>query len=540
MESLPDELLLLIFRYLRKPDIICAFSNLNSRFQQIVDPYIHNIDLTPANTVNYKTIRLILDDIVPIYADRIQSLTFDLGRHLSLFRPYVHHFNNLKSLTIESDNTRESHCLYQLNEFLTKVLSLQTLIELSLPSRKEILSTIAYHATPHLSTLSLSQFHGHILTLYMPKMPYIKRSSIALQNANYLRSLFMIMPNLEELSLSLFNVNCYYQGHYPLPVPVSLAKLTVRFGASIEDSYFYRQPYFKWMKDFLTQFKDTVKSLTFIGLYVDNEFIEKDNIQKLVQNFSRLQVFHYDFHTKSKPERCFTNMIKISSANHFINDSPITVLLRSTPNQLYMCNKLKVVNEIFDLEHLLSFYKFKPNYKLRNLREIVCYHDLQDTTSIRNQLISRLIGMSPNLQTISVHYWHDPRLLIKWFKEVSFDRCKTVSNFKYLAQMTFADYCDPRFLYELAKLFPRLKTITFTWFSQTNGNNSTQLTRLIRHLRKYFAHMTYLKFEISSFHFNSQPLFDKHGTMLNELMRQNMTYHTIDRERGHRLLNILL
>ncbi|CAF3868905.1 unnamed protein product, partial [Adineta steineri] len=45
MESLPDELLLIIFQYFNRFDLLDSFGNLNQRFQRILEPYLYEIDL---------------------------------------------------------------------------------------------------------------------------------------------------------------------------------------------------------------------------------------------------------------------------------------------------------------------------------------------------------------------------------------------------------------------------------------------------------------------------------------------------------------
>jgi hypothetical protein len=46
LESLPNELLLFIFDYLRAFEIIDAFGNLNARFERIIQPYLLSVDFT--------------------------------------------------------------------------------------------------------------------------------------------------------------------------------------------------------------------------------------------------------------------------------------------------------------------------------------------------------------------------------------------------------------------------------------------------------------------------------------------------------------
>jgi hypothetical protein len=164
-----------------------------------------------------------------------------------------------------------------------------------------------------------------------------------------------------------------------------------------------------------------------------------------------------------------------------------------------------------------------------------CFHDLQDTTLMENQLISKLITLSPNLQTILIRNYSNTQIILKWLKELSFKHCKIISNFIYFPKLSFDDDFDPIFLYELSKLLPQLKTIPFSGQMQNDEENSTKLSCLIRYLREYFVHLIRLKLQMTSIYFNSQPIFNKQEKRLNEFMQENPSFDTIERRKGYYL-----
>jgi hypothetical protein len=99
MESLPDELLLLIFRYLHQFDILYAFQNLNRRFQQIIERYLHDIDVTQENTPSYKHFQLLIKHVLPLQGRAVRSLKLDVEEQkFELFCPFIRRLTNLESL----------------------------------------------------------------------------------------------------------------------------------------------------------------------------------------------------------------------------------------------------------------------------------------------------------------------------------------------------------------------------------------------------------------------------------------------------------
>lgn len=147
MECLPDELLLLIFRYLHKFDILYSFDNLNKHFQRIIEPYSYSINFSEDTDVSYTYFLLFINDILPIYGTNIQSLTLNGYHQIQLLQPYLHHLMNLESFILQSENKIEhSIYVYQFKQFIINILSLSSLSELSIfgDISELLLQTISY------------------------------------------------------------------------------------------------------------------------------------------------------------------------------------------------------------------------------------------------------------------------------------------------------------------------------------------------------------------------------------------------------------
>ncbi|CAF4255251.1 unnamed protein product, partial [Adineta steineri] len=91
MESLPDELLLIIFEYLSQYDLFYAFHNLNYRFERIIACYFNSIDLNQCENLYYKRFRLFCEDLIPSYGHQINSLSIYDHPRIRVLQPYLHY-----------------------------------------------------------------------------------------------------------------------------------------------------------------------------------------------------------------------------------------------------------------------------------------------------------------------------------------------------------------------------------------------------------------------------------------------------------------
>ncbi|CAF4209864.1 unnamed protein product, partial [Adineta steineri] len=223
MESLPNELYLLIFRHLHKFDIVCGFCNLNQRFQRIIQSYLYDIDLTQTN-LSYKQFVLLMEQIIPVQGSLVRSLKFSVEHHLPLLRLRIRQLINLQSLTIVG-------CLPHNDNytFLVNTLSLSTLSELSIHiTDQDMFRIISTNASQRLTKLivqdSLYISHGYFNDIQ--QMPYINGLSISISSNKILLNIFETMPNLVQLNLLLSD---YYDAEDVnlKELPVTLEKLQI-------------------------------------------------------------------------------------------------------------------------------------------------------------------------------------------------------------------------------------------------------------------------------------------------------------------------
>ncbi|CAF1233953.1 unnamed protein product [Adineta steineri] len=221
MESLPNELHLLIFRYLHNFDILYGFYNLNQRFQRIIQSYLCDIDLTQTNLF-YKQFLLLAEQIIPVQGSLVRSLKFAIVPHLPSLR--LRQLINLQSLTIVGYLPHDDNYT-----FLTDALSLSTLSELSIHiTGQNTFIIISTNASQRLTKLiiqnSLYISHGYFNDIQ--QMPYINGLSVNISSNKILLNIFETMPNLVQLNLLLSD-------HYDAEdvnlkeLPVTLEKLQI-------------------------------------------------------------------------------------------------------------------------------------------------------------------------------------------------------------------------------------------------------------------------------------------------------------------------
>ena len=85
MERLPNEIWLQIFAYFHSIEIVYSFHNLNKRYQQLITPFINNIDLS---NISYKLFKQFFEHIFPQYANQIYSFTLRNCFQLNLFNDF--------------------------------------------------------------------------------------------------------------------------------------------------------------------------------------------------------------------------------------------------------------------------------------------------------------------------------------------------------------------------------------------------------------------------------------------------------------------
>lgn len=114
-------------------------------------------------------------------------------------------------------------------------------------------------------------------------MFYVTHVSITLHSTDQLHKIFEIMPNLEELNLSLSELSDSYAVYYS-KIPATLRKLHLEFEAYRYDGY----PRLDTLKKFLDAFKGQVRLLSLIIINAEKEFYNFDKFESLTNNFEHL------------------------------------------------------------------------------------------------------------------------------------------------------------------------------------------------------------------------------------------------------------
>ena len=126
MESLPNEIVLLIFRYLKTYDVVYAFQFLNQRYSCLIEKYRSssiNIDLISAPTRIYNFYYSLLFESEQFDRTQVQHLKLE-GYMLHKFVLNETNFPRLQSLSIIVRRTDELSILLRYFAFFTKIKQL--------------------------------------------------------------------------------------------------------------------------------------------------------------------------------------------------------------------------------------------------------------------------------------------------------------------------------------------------------------------------------------------------------------------------------
>ncbi|CAF1440197.1 unnamed protein product, partial [Adineta steineri] len=306
MESLPNELHLLIFRYLHKFDILYGFYNLNQRFQRIIQSYLREIDLTQTN-LSYKQFLLLAEHIIPVQGSLVRSLKFAIVPHLPSFR--LRQLINLQSLTIVGYLPHDDNYT-----FLIDALSLSTLSELSIHiTGQGMFRIISTNASQRLTKLIVqdSLYISHYYSNDIQRMPYINGLSISISSNKILLNIFETIPNLVQLNL-LLSDDYDAEDVNLKKLPVTLEKLQIE----IDYDKLYR-PNFELINNLFNLFHNQIHELTLIIRKASEELSNFEKFQSLMNNFTHLEIFNYNILTTHQPDHRFSNIIQFPHSENY-------------------------------------------------------------------------------------------------------------------------------------------------------------------------------------------------------------------------------
>jgi hypothetical protein len=505
LESLPGELLLLIFSYLHRFHIIYGFTNLNRRFERFVYPYVHDIDLTEHNSPSYRIFSFFLKHIISTQGQHIRSLKLSGCDQLKFFRPHIRRLVNLESLIIKNDQETDYYYVQQLNNFVVEALSIPTLSKLTIcPSGEDVLTTISSSSTlSKLTSLTLIYPFGLLNLNGVSQMPNIKSFSVTLPRVATIIEIFKVMPNLIELNIS--SVNLYGSANMNgLKVPNTLQKLHLEYGR-----YQRLMPLssFETLKMFLDRFKDQLRSLTVIAIDADDDFANFEKFQSLVLNFTRLETFQYYIRTGHKPDwpSLFPNVEQLPDSSYSIFTQPKpqnfdTISEREKVNcsdinlqQLFYCHTLSISkSESSSQAHSTTFEPNDDNLKLIKLQNIQFIDLIEHFAPNILRSLRKVKALSPNLISLEIST-RDTEQLIKSLGPP--DR-RSHQIIHLQLSIDCSDNYHRIFFSKLSQIFPNLKELKICGSQPVPFDCITSLTEFIDHLRNCFRNLSHLILEI--------------------------------------------
>ncbi|UJR11854.1 hypothetical protein I4U23_016034 [Adineta vaga] len=387
MESLPNELHLLIFLYLHQFDIFHSFFNLNQRFQQMIEYYLCDIDLTQPS-LSHKQFLLFIQKIIPIQGSIVRSLKLTVKHNLSSLCPHIHQLTGLQSLTIIGNLLDNKN-----NTFLVDALSLPTLSELSLELEdKHTLKFIATNASRELTKL-IVQNKSYISFTYLDDiqpMPHIKCLTMKIDSPKTLLDIYKIMPNVVQLNLLISNY--YHTEDVNLEgLPIIFEKLQIE----IDYDKCYRAN-FELINNVFDLFKNQIHELTLIIRKAPEEFSNYEQFQSLMNNFTHLQICNYNILTIHQPDHRFSNIIQLPNSKYysfFTLPKPKPLLIEMKQHSFSLdVNTYSTLKELFEYDD-----KFN-NLKQLELNCVVKGYEKSHQYSI----IAKIIAQSPHLDTIFI------------------------------------------------------------------------------------------------------------------------------------------
>ena len=545
LESLPNELLLLIFSYLHKFDVLYAFTTLNRRFQQMVLPYLSDIDLTNKNYPSYRCFRLFYEHILPTNAHYIRSLKLIGCNQLHLLRPHVRRFVNLESLSIQNAENIEPH------QFLTEVLAVPSLSELSVPlARDNTLTTISSYASPNLNKMTLIFTYFHPKIDNISSMPSIRQLTVHLKSLKTLVDLFVLMPNLEELNLSILDFHDL-NDTFQLPLPKRFKNLYLEFGGYNKLALPVRL--FTMMQRFLELFESQLRSLTIIALSLDDkDFFDYEKFQNLVQKFTQLENFAYYINIDHPPSSNFPfpNVERLADSTYSIYTLPrpqrfdktlvpmkyeATLNSDLTVKELFNCQTLKISPRAWPIG-----FELQNNFRLKNLQKIESDDSLDRCTSEMLQYVAKIIALSPNLNSVKFPSASASTAIL--------EACKAIlppaigAQIKYTTILIMADFGRDRdptpystFLTELSTIFPNSERLRLHIKPQKLSKCYLTLDQFIDDVRRKFQKLTHL---ILSIFLPEQEALEDYKSVLDRLSSEKVLYYTVVEGSSHHFNHI--
>ncbi|UJR11120.1 hypothetical protein I4U23_015302 [Adineta vaga] len=489
MEHLPNEVWLLIFEYLHQVDILHGFLDINQRFQCVIQPYIHHIDLSNVSFTQYNQF---CDCVLPKYHDRIHSLKLENHNQFKLFKENILKLTNtLESLTLDSDdlyqwkadNDQTEFYLQHLKDF-KKLTDLQFIGQFTPIIESKLFGYINQISTLETLTIlteSINRFqYDKQFILQMPNLKVIKINLIDFTELTYLLN---TPSQIQQIYISIRNARILDNFDTMIKDNVSsLQKLHVEFGTLYTKNVSNCKlvELFACFRDLFHKFQINLQSFTLI---MSLEMFENETTSFDLKQFTSIPSFQYLIHTLSQPKSFddWQNIQQLPDDTYLLHTSPRPVsFIENRFPQYY--SRSCVLNEtsLSSIRHNTYYLTINSDYnatisfsfKFVKLRKLAGYCL---GTSTKRMLFHTIVLLSPNLKYLRLTN-NQPKEL----REV-FELCnKSLKKIILLECGGYGLYST--FFVHIGEFMPHLKYLKLFYANHTN-ELSPKL--VIDHIQQY-------------------------------------------------------
>jgi hypothetical protein len=338
LESLPDEILLEICKYLLCVDVLLSFDNLNMRMTCMISNYRRHVSLHKASYAqSYKLCTIIL----PKIGTQIHTLCIDNCYSALQAISFPKYFQNrmsicfpeLQKLILVSFRPDPLLIFLKILNNLEKlfIIDIRSLFRVPTNQQTEVLLALLQANNQRLTSIYIDDQSSHLnpIKKFLSNSitcPNIINLKIEISTICDLSVLFTILPNINYLSVSIHkkdnldDITRIFISH-------QLIYLTKFILKSVERTWY--------LKELMTLF-DTLPSLKFLSLNLrtcDINLTNGQTLKKILPN--TIEQFHYSIHYL--PEQS-VNYLEI--LNTWKNISPIICLYNSIQNDYMFLHTL--------------------------------------------------------------------------------------------------------------------------------------------------------------------------------------------------------
>lgn len=366
-EDLPDELLILICRYLNTIEILNGFNGLNSRLSKTISEFSKTIDL---NLIPSKLISCFLNDIFPLISSNVRSIIFH--DNFQRFPINFELFNNLESI----------HFLNSFSEDFPKTIKEIKIdlvpADIQIDLIKKIFSSNEYS---NLKSLEMISFHGFTFSkIQLNNLIQIENLTINLKNnVDLFEILYLLSSSIKKL-----NIHIVYNGPFvSLQSSLKLDKLRYfHLKTTFEDSIKFKQ-----LEKLLIESFSFLEYLSIETLTRDEDYINGYEWENLLKKFIYLKNVMFSIRYRFKINDDDNQQLK---ENYLLNSFSTEFWLHQKKWFINCYSTVSITNE----NHSLNF--FRKSYEKLFLHTIPYPYAFMDATidinrmkSTNNQYITR-------------------------------------------------------------------------------------------------------------------------------------------------------